>query len=58
MAVKKKRPGRKLGVKVGPYKKTKLADIQSDDINKLTMELSNKIKQRIKHLQTLLKRIR
>jgi hypothetical protein len=55
-AVKKR--GRKPGVKVGPYKKTKLADIQSDDINKLVTELSNKIKQRIKNLQTLLKRIK
>ena len=58
MVKKAKKRGRKPGVKVGPYRKTKLKDIQSDDINKLASELATKIKERIKHLQNLLKRIK
>ncbi len=53
--VKKKKPGRKLGVKVGPYKKT---FVDSDEIKIATNNLKVLIRKRINHLNKMLKELK
>jgi len=52
---KPKKRGRKPGVKVGPYKKTRIND---DGLEELTNKLAQAIRNRIKVLTIMLKRIK